>query len=136
MFWGKTGATADTQQPGSFVFGGFDRAKASGEGHTDELYFSNSLCSTGMLVTVTDMVLDFANGTQASLFDDSQSIAMSACIEPDYPGLMTLPYDPYLQRFQDLTQHYLTSAYYSVYYTGMLYDHPQNAYAYLQYFPH
>ncbi|RJE19215.1 hypothetical protein PHISCL_08440 [Aspergillus sclerotialis] len=128
MFWGRTGATADAQQPGSFVFGGFDRAKTSGENYTDVLNYSNEDCPTGMLVTVTDLVLDFTNGTKASLFDGLRSSAMAACIVPDYPVLMTLPREPYFNKFQRLTNQFITSRSFGINYYGMVYDDPSEIY--------
>lgn len=130
MFWGRTGATANAQQPGSFVFGGFDRTKTSGGNYTDVLNYSNDACPTGMLVTITDLVLHFVNGKKASLFDGSRASAMAACIVPDYPVLMTLPLDPYFNKFQRLTDQRISSRSFGVNYYGMLYDDPDQAYVY------
>ncbi|KUL91883.1 hypothetical protein ZTR_01061 [Talaromyces verruculosus] len=90
--------------------------------------FSRSSCSTGMLVVITDMVLNFANGTDASLFGGAESSAMSACIVPDYPVLLTLPLDPYFLAFQDLTGTLITDRSFGVYYYGMLYSNTSIAY--------
>ncbi|KAH1669990.1 hypothetical protein KXV79_001448 [Aspergillus fumigatus] len=123
MFWGRQGATADAQMDGNFVFGGYDRAKASGDNFTQGLVYSNPACGTGMLVTITDISLDWNNGTTRSLYDGSQSAAMSACIVPDYPVLMTIPYDPYFKRFSDITGDSILSygRSFGINYYGMLY---------------
>ena len=81
-----------------------------------------------MLVTVSDLVLGFPNGTSVSLFDGLRSSAMSVCIVPDYPVLMTLPRDPYFNKFEDLTGTRMISRSFGVYYYGMIYDHASDAY--------
>ncbi|KAK2787604.1 hypothetical protein FQN53_005054 [Emmonsiellopsis sp. PD_33] len=122
MFWGRTGATEGSQLDGNFVFGGYDRAKISGEGYTQRISYSKTECPSGLLVTITDLVLNFSNGTNESLFDDVQSTAMSACIVPDYPVLMTLPNDPYFYKFEALTQASDFSRSFGINYYSMLYD--------------
>lgn len=122
MFWGRTGATANTQLDGSFVFGGYDRAKVSGANYTQRLSSSEPNCGTSMVVTITNIVLNFANGTDASLFDGIQSSAIAACIVPDYPVLMTMPLDPYFSSFQTLTNASITDRSFGVYFYGMIYN--------------
>lgn len=107
MFWGREGATRETQLDGSMVFGGYDRAKVVGQPYTQFLVADRSVCSTGMLVTVTDLVLNFANGTNASLFPPAKTSSISACIVPDYPVLMTMPNDPYFNNFRLLTNAFI-----------------------------
>lgn len=126
MFWGRTGI--DEHAPGSFIFGGYDRARTSEKTHTDELNYSNDACPSGMLVTISDMVLNHANGTDTSLFNGLRSAAISACIVPDYPVLMTVPRDPYFDRFEKLNNVYLPKRSFGVYYYGMLYSHDYQAY--------
>ncbi|KAL4773751.1 acid protease [Aspergillus nidulans var. acristatus] len=128
MWWGRTGASMTTQQDGSFVFGGYDRAKTTGANYTDKLNYANSKCPTGMLVTISDMVLNFANGTSASLFNDIQSSAMSACIVPDYPVLMTIPREPWFEVFETLTGQTISDRSFGIYYYGMLYENTSDAY--------
>ncbi|RSL86447.1 hypothetical protein CEP51_002821 [Fusarium floridanum] len=95
FWWGLDGIEAKDQKGGSFVLGGYDRAKALGDGLTTRL--SNYAgCSTGMVVSILDMVLNFPNGTDVSLFeDDNGGTALQACIVPDLPNVMAMPYDPY-----------------------------------------
>jgi hypothetical protein len=118
--WSRTGATTSTQLNGSFVFVGYDRAKVSGANYTRSLSSSKSSCSTSMLVTITDIVLYFPNGTGASLFDGAQSVAMAACIVPDYPVLMTMPLDSYFSSFESFTNTSFTDRSFGEYYYGML----------------
>ncbi len=122
VFWGRTGATANTQLDGSFVVGGYDRAKVSDANCTRSLNSSKSSCVNEMLVTIIDIVLNFPNGTDASLFDGAQSSAMAACIVPDYPVLMTMPLDPYFSSFETLTNTSFTDRSLGLNYYGMLYD--------------
>ncbi|GIJ82106.1 hypothetical protein Asppvi_000609 [Aspergillus pseudoviridinutans] len=131
MFWGRQGATADAQMDGNFVFGGYDRAKASGTNFTQGLVYSNPACSTGMLVTITDISLNWKNGTTTSLYDGSQSAAMSACIVPDYPVLMTIPYEPYFKRFTAITNDSIISfgRSFGINYYGMLYASGKSPYS-------
>ena len=75
MFWGRTGGTSTTKLDGNFVFGGYDRAKVQGKNYTKALNEQKSSCSTQLTVTITDMVLNFPNGTDASLFKGIGSVS-------------------------------------------------------------
>lgn len=128
FFWGLTGATPNVQMPGSFVLGGYDRAKVTGNNHTQPLSSLKPTCKTGMLVTIVDMQLNFPNGTSPSLFNGTLSAAMSACIQPDFPVIMTMPYDPYYAYFMELAGGTFLGRSLGVNYYGMNYA-PQNVYA-------
>lgn len=91
MYWGNSGAPA-TQSDGVFVFGGCDSTKAQGENYTFSLTH-DAHCNSGMVVSISDISLTFPNGTSTSLFT-AASDSLRACILPDYPVLMTLPYNP------------------------------------------
>ncbi|KAJ8068501.1 hypothetical protein OCU04_004051 [Sclerotinia nivalis] len=121
MFLGRTGATAATQLDGGFVFGGYDRAKVTGANYTRSLTYSRTSCFSGMLVTITNMVLNFPNGTDASIFGGIESDAIQACIGPSYPVLLTVPTDPYFNNFEQLTKQTITDRSFGTYYYGMLY---------------
>ncbi|KAK3328667.1 aspartic peptidase domain-containing protein [Cercophora scortea] len=103
MFWGRQGANSNTQLDGSMVFGGYDKAKVTGQPFTQTLSSDRSSCATGMLVTITDLILNFPNGTNASLFPSAKSTSISACIVPDYPVLMTMPFNPFFSNFRNYT---------------------------------
>jgi hypothetical protein len=103
MFWGRNGALASAQLNGIFVLGGYDKAKTQGRPYALPLADSTAKCPTRMMVTISDMILNFSNGTNASLFPRAASNAIQACIVPDYPVLMTLPLNPYFSRFETLT---------------------------------
>ncbi|ESZ93554.1 putative aspartic-type endopeptidase [Sclerotinia borealis F-4128] len=128
MFWGRTGATAATQLDGGFIFGGYDRAKVTGANYTRTLTYSRTACSSGMLVTITNLVLNFPNGTDASMFGGIESDAIQACIEPSYPVLLTLPTNPYFINFEQLTNGDLIDRSFGTYYYGMLYGQDTTPY--------
>ncbi|KAI1265538.1 aspartic peptidase domain-containing protein [Xylariaceae sp. FL1019] len=120
MFYGWTGGSPDTQLDGTFMFGGYDRAKVAGEGFTQKLRWDPS-CPTSMFVTIEDIVLNFPNGTDSSIVAKTSNGSFPACIVPDYPVLMTLPTNPYFDKFQEytnttITQRSLGQAYYSLLY--------------------
>ncbi|KAH8647520.1 aspartic peptidase domain-containing protein [Ilyonectria robusta] len=110
MFWGLFGAEAENQMDGSFIFGGYDTAKVKGRGfkHTMREPFDD--CPTGMMVTISDVSVEFPNGSISTLFPESRSAAMMACILPDYPTILQLPLDPYFNTFKDLTGTNVTTA--------------------------
>ncbi|KAI1948347.1 hypothetical protein LOZ57_002698 [Ophidiomyces ophidiicola] len=126
MFWGRTGATKGSQLDGGVVLGGYDRAKVSGQNYTYNLDNSNAECPTSMLVTVSAMTLNFANGSAVSMFDGTESLPFSACIVPDAPVLMTMPYEPTFRRFQNLTRAPYLGRSHGIYYYGMIYDNPES----------
>lgn len=102
MFWGLTGMAPSQQSNGTFVFGGYDAAKVSGSNYTRALG-STSVCGSGMLVTVSNIQLQYPNGTSPSLYSASRSTAINACILPEFPGLMTLPLT-YFEAFEEIAQ--------------------------------
>ncbi|KAF2087455.1 acid protease [Saccharata proteae CBS 121410] len=92
IFWGLTGATSSTQMDGNFVLGGYDAAKVQGSPYN---FTFNSDPACAYLVTISDISMNFPNGSDFSLFDGSQSDVMQACISTSFPVLMTLKYDYY-----------------------------------------
>lgn len=119
MFHGWMGSSSTSQADGTFVFGGYARAKVSGRGHTS--LSDRSDCASQLLITIDNMIFNFPNGTSASLFP-TDSHSMSACIIPDYPVLMTIASDPYLVKFQDLTQTELSDRSNGMSYYSLNYD--------------
>ncbi|KAI0454096.1 aspartic peptidase domain-containing protein [Xylaria acuta] len=106
MFYGLTGGNENAQLDGVLVLGGYDQAKVSGRGYTLDLQ-PDPRCGTQMLVTIGDMILHFPNGTDHSIVAPGGG-GFTACITPDFPGLMTLAYDPYFQEFQTATNASIT----------------------------
>jgi hypothetical protein len=102
MFWGLASGPADRQSNGSLILGRTDEALTgtAGDSFTSNLTYDFT-CATGMLVAINDISLNWPNGTDTSIFLGAKSTVMQACLDPDYPGLMTLPvkhWESFLQR--------------------------------------
>ncbi|RYP09965.1 hypothetical protein DL764_000960 [Monosporascus ibericus] len=121
MFFGWTGANSNSQLDGTFVFGGYDRAKVYGQGYTQDLK-RDERCATQMLVVIDDVVLNFPNGTDASVVAETSSGPFDACIIPDYPVMMTIAYNPYMLSFMEHTNTSISQRSYGVSYYSLLYD--------------
>ncbi|RYP50188.1 hypothetical protein DL768_004244 [Monosporascus sp. mg162] len=121
MFFGWTGANSNTQLDGTFVFGGYDRAKVYGQGYTQDLK-RDERCATDMLVVIDDVVLNFPNGTDASIVAKTSSGPFEACIIPDYPVMMTIAYDPYMLAFIEHTNTSISQRSFGVSYYSLLYN--------------
>ncbi|KAL6857415.1 hypothetical protein ACO1O0_004850 [Amphichorda felina] len=103
FYWGLDGRGSREQSEGSFVLGGYDKAKTYGDGYTEDLEPSEG-CPTGMQVVIRDMTLNFANGTDTSIFPgNSGGQGLIACIDPAVPVLMDLPLEPYFLNWQFAT---------------------------------
>ncbi|KAL7954537.1 aspartic peptidase domain-containing protein [Trichoderma compactum] len=94
FYWGLDGVLDKDQTKGSFVLGGYDRAKTFGDGYTIPLS-DDPDCPTGMVVSIANIVLNFVNGTDFSLFPDSKGTILTACLIPERPTLMDMPRTPY-----------------------------------------
>jgi hypothetical protein len=96
IFWGLVGGPAEKQTRGSLILGGLDRSLIAdqNDNFTASLY-QGSKCGTGMVVTISDILLNWPNGTDTSIFMGSQSAAIQACISPSFAGLMSLPLSYY-----------------------------------------
>jgi hypothetical protein len=102
FFWGLNGATTSSQMDGSLIFGGYDAAKTTGQSVTAPLrHVVGQNCPSGMAVTISDMLLNFPNGSSPSIFAAAGVGPLAACLEPEFPTLMTLPLDIW-QTFNDL----------------------------------
>jgi len=87
---------------GSLVLGGVDQALiGNGNNFSRKLIFEYD-CDSGIKVTFTDLVLNFRDGSNKSLFEGS-SAGLQACLKPSFPGLMTLPRNLW-EKFRDLTE--------------------------------
>lgn len=128
MFWGREGATSRTQLDGSLVFGGYDRAKTVGQPYTQFMISDRSVCSTGMAVTITDMVLNFANGSNVSLFPNARTSSIAACLVPDYPVLMTMPTDPYFNNLRIHTRASMSGRSFGIDFFSVRYDDTDTPY--------
>ena len=100
-WWGLQGSTPESQVDGQIVFGGYDSAMVQGSNYTQPLNKPDYACNSGMVVTITDLTLTFPNGTQFSILEPNQLVA---CILPDYPLILTMPWDETYDRFEALSQ--------------------------------
>lgn len=99
---GWQGADASHQTDGSLVLGGFDAARTNGTNATYP-FSKGTPCSGQLVVTVSDISLNFKNGTTAGLLPPSTGSAIRACLSPDIPW-MTIPLEYWLN-FLDLTDY-------------------------------
>ncbi|KAK4554535.1 hypothetical protein LTR86_008389 [Recurvomyces mirabilis] len=100
-WWGIDNPNTNVAMDGQIVFGGYDAAKTTGPNITSTLLNWTAPCPSGMYLTLTDVVLDFPNGTTSSILSPS---SLSACIQPDFPVVMNMPDNPYYSRFENLTE--------------------------------
>lgn len=126
-FWGLNGPTASTQLSGSLVLGGYDKAKVSGTGYTQTLSADTDRCDTGLLMTLSDIIVNFVEGSTSSLFPDSSSTVLAACLAPTYPTLTTIPLEPYFDNFETLTDASITGRSQGLNWYNMRYDENQTS---------
>ncbi|OHE99773.1 hypothetical protein CORC01_04909 [Colletotrichum orchidophilum] len=101
FFWGR-GFGMESQFNGHVVFGGYDRAKIKGKRYTQPLADSSSPCGSRLVVTISDLKLNFPNGSESSLFSPSLR-PIDVCVSPHSPFVMTMPYNPVFMYFLDQT---------------------------------
>lgn len=99
-WWGLNSASPSNSMDGQLILGGYDAAKITGPNITRELLPSTSSCGSGMILTITNMILGFPNGTKADMVAPS---ILSACIQLDFPAFATPRYDPFVARFENDT---------------------------------
>lgn len=119
-FWGLNGQNA--QLSGSLVLGGYDKAKVIGIGYTQAITTDSGRCGTGLLVTLSDILVNMVEGTSLSVFGDDSQTLLAACIDPGYPSLTTIPLDPYFESFQTITNATITGRSEGLEWYNMRYD--------------
>ncbi|KAL8708456.1 MAG: hypothetical protein Q9225_007598 [Loekoesia sp. 1 TL-2023] len=94
---GWQGATPNHQADGSLVLGGYDSAKIHGLNSTYPFAedASGSKCPGGLVVTISNIALNLANGSSPSLLPPSAGSALRACLDPSFQ-LLQLPQDIFL----------------------------------------
>lgn len=126
MWYGITGA-ATNQMDGSLVLGGYDKAKVKGTNASENIV-ATSACSSGLQVTVSEIMLNFPNGTNAGLFARGNlGNRLAFCIYPDYPFLMSVPLTPYWTNFESLTNTQTTARSFGLNFYTMLFTNPATA---------
>ena len=99
-WWGQTGT--NDKMDGSIVLGGYDRAKVSGDNYTQSVAIPEFSCQSGMQVSISDLRLDFPNGTTASILQGPARKSIDACLEPHNPSVVMLQ-EQYITTFEELT---------------------------------
>lgn len=84
LFWGQTGSASRHQIDGALVIGGYDQAKIAGHNYTTSIA-SGTPCVSNMIIPVTDLTLEFPNGTSASLMTNNVGQSINYCLEPEFP---------------------------------------------------
>ncbi|KAF6825795.1 hypothetical protein CMUS01_09678 [Colletotrichum musicola] len=107
FFWGR-GFGMSSQQDGSLIFGGYDRAKVMGERYTTKFTPNHPNCSSQLVVNVTDLTVHLSDGRHASIFPSKPGHIMPTCISPSSPVLMALNLDPYFDNWMKETEHDIT----------------------------
>lgn len=102
MYWGVASGTSPPQMDGTFVFGGYDNAKVQGQHFTQAMVPPTLACSTGMVLQISDLMINLPDGSTPSLFS-SQAAEIAVCLVPDWPMITGLPYNPYYRNFESLT---------------------------------
>jgi hypothetical protein len=77
LFQGWTGVQSQYQTDGGLTLGGYDAAKVTGNNITLPLTLQYN-CYNGLVVSVTDIKMNLKNGTNASIFGESQGWVFSS----------------------------------------------------------
>lgn len=99
-WWGLDTTSSSVAMDGQLVLGGYDSAKIMGPNVTLPLQPWTLTCPSGMYVTVTGLVLEFPNGTDADLLAGDSFVA---CLQLDFPVVTTLKGSPYYKQFENYT---------------------------------
>ena len=78
-FHGWTGTGATTQLDGNLVLGDYDKAKIIGTNLTLPLSLEPN-CVSGLLITVSNVVLNLRNGSEVSIMGGSKGRALRGCV--------------------------------------------------------
>ncbi|KAM5343232.1 hypothetical protein ACJ41O_014198 [Fusarium nematophilum] len=103
IFWGRMWVK-DGAVDGSLVLGGYDEEKVIGRNYTAPLVYDDYTgtpgCWTGMKVTVSDIRVNFRDGSDRSIFPSDT--ALPCCIVPQRQLLLEAP-GAYVSRFEEVT---------------------------------
>ncbi|KAK0721265.1 aspartic peptidase domain-containing protein [Apiosordaria backusii] len=101
IWWGRMW-TETNAMDGSLVLGGYDKEKVTGRNVTLPLdYTPQSGCWTGMKVTVSNLMINFRNGTDVGILP--RNSALQFCIVPQRQLLMEAP-NSIVDTFQNATK--------------------------------
>ncbi|KAI6269996.1 hypothetical protein MCOR27_007763 [Pyricularia oryzae] len=105
-FWAGRGMGSKTAVDGGLTFGGYDRTRVVGKGFSERFTPGVRNCSSGLVVTIADIAVGLADGTNKSLFskDDSKTSSLVACLDPSRKTLLSLPRKPYIDAWLDASK--------------------------------
>ena len=83
MFQGWTGELSQHQSDGGLTVGGYDASKIAGPNITLPMVKQDD-CTTGLVVSISDINMNLKNGSNVSILGESQGSAMKACIDPNF----------------------------------------------------
>lgn len=126
MFWGRAGTGAKTDVDGVLVLGGYDKEKVIGRNVTQPLDYSpDTGCWTGMKVTVSNMLVNFRNGTDVSIMP--RNSAARCCIVPQRQLLWEAP-DGIVDSFEMATDMESSGLSFGLHWGAKLYNTSSNVY--------
>lgn len=101
IFWGRMWTDVGAMD-GHVVLGGYDQEKVIGPNFTQPLDYSEETgCWTGMKVTISNLLVNFRNGTDFSILP--RNSAIQTCIVPHRQLLLEAP-SSIVDAFEDATQ--------------------------------
>ncbi|RSL57000.1 hypothetical protein CEP51_014314 [Fusarium floridanum] len=121
IFWGRVWIKDPID--GSLVLGGYDEEKVIGRNYTAPLAYDDfsgtSGCWTGMKVTVSDIRVNFRDGSDKSIFPSNT--ALPCCIVPQRQLLLEAP-GAYVGKFEQVTGFNHTETSYGLHWSARLFD--------------
>ncbi|KAM0342607.1 hypothetical protein ACHAPU_009334 [Fusarium lateritium] len=121
IFWGRM--WVKTPIEGSLVLGGYDEEKVIGKNYTAPLvyddYTGTAGCWTGMKVTISDIRVNFRDGSDESIFPTNT--ALPCCIVPQRQLLLEAP-GAYVSNFEQVTGFNHTGPSYGLHWSARLFD--------------
>lgn len=121
LFWGRLWITDSID--GSLVLGGYDEDKVIGKNYTAPLVYDDYTgtpgCWTGMKVILSDIRVNFRDGSDKSIFPSNT--ALPCCIVPQRQLLLEAP-GAYVSKFQEVTGFNSTGSSYGLHWSAMLFD--------------
>ncbi|TLD13769.1 uncharacterized protein PgNI_05065 [Pyricularia grisea] len=105
-FWAGRGIGSKAATDGGLVFGGYDKTRVMGRSFSDRFTHGVRNCSSGLVVTIADIAVGLADGTNKSLFpkDNNKTSSHVACLDPSKRTLMTLPKSSYFDAWLDASK--------------------------------
>ncbi|WZH40933.1 aspartic peptidase domain-containing protein [Fusarium acuminatum] len=121
IFWGRMWVKNPIE--GSLVLGGYDEEKVIGKNYTAPLVYDDYTgtpgCWTGMKVTVSDIRVNFRDGSDESIFPSNT--ALPCCIVPQRQLLLEAP-GAYVSSFEEVTGFNHTESSFGLHWSARLFD--------------